>query len=154
MDYTKAIHLDPMNTAIYIYRGQVILEMGNMKLAAFCVQHAAFLNDNSKRAPAQPNQSTTKATQSTTSMSPDNVAAMTQSVTQRAVVFSFLKDYPKAISELEKDLKTKPSTSVYNLLGKVLMKAKMWQESIDAFNKSIDTNVSNHFYANSNMSCI
>jgi uncharacterized protein HemY len=63
-------------------------------------------------------------------------------VTQRAVVFSFLKNFPKAISELENDLKVKPNTTVYNLLGRVLMKAKMWNEAVTAFDKSIETNVS------------
>lgn len=165
LDYTKAIHLDPLNTQIYIYRGQVILEMGNLKLAAFCVQHASFLNEGLKttKSSLSGDSSSTIArvmsskyrsdnftnantnSQSTFSMSTQPPKA-NQSVTQRALVFTFLKNHEKAISILDHDLKIKPSTEIYNLLGRVFMKAKKWNDAVQAFEKSIDLNVYFQFF--------
>ena len=155
-----------------INKGQVILEMGNLKLAAFCVQHAAFMNDNlskkhhrsntltdqtmipaqgrllssrnyntnSKMAGGGPSLSrfsrmTTQSNQSTTS----NV---NHSVTQQALVYLFLKNYKKAVEILERELRIKPSTEIFNLLGRVNMKSKTWDAAVDAFEKSISLNVS------------
>ncbi len=139
IDYTKAIHLDPMNTQVYIYRGQVIFEMGDSKLASFCVQHAAFMENKDSSLEAsgnRPNSSKTKTS------SDSNASNMNQSVTQRAVVFSFLKNFNKAISVLDYELKLKPSGEIYNLLGRVYMKAKRWPEAVSTFERSIEANVS------------
>jgi tetratricopeptide (TPR) repeat protein len=152
--------MDPLNTQIYIYRGQVILEMGNLKLAAFCVQHASFLNEGGSRLRPKDDASsvrmlssrgqrdlmtksisrfsgfsnqTSQSTLSTTS---------NQSVTQRALVFSFLKNYNKAIAILDYDLKIKMSSDIFNLLGRVYMKAKNWEQAVITFEKSIEYNVS------------
>jgi tetratricopeptide (TPR) repeat protein len=64
-----------------------------------------------------------------------------QSVTQRALVFSFLKNYNKAIAILDYDLKIKLSSDIFNLLGRVYMKAKNWEEAVATFEKSIEFNV-------------
>ena len=129
----------------------MILEMGDLKLAAFCVQHAAFMNEGrtkrDEKTDGMGNKMSTdsvefaRKTSSLSSMSDNAVTSVTHSVTQRAVVFAFLKNYTKAIGELENDLKMKPNTTVFNLLGRVLMKAKMWSESVSAFDKSIELNV-------------
>ena len=145
IDYTNAIHLDPMNTQVYIYRGQVIFEMGDSKLASFCVQHAAFMENKDSSLEAsgnRPNSSKTKTS------SDSNASNMNQSVTQRAVVFSFLKNFNKAISVLDYELKLKPSGEIYNLLGRVYMKAKRWPEAVSTFERSIEANVSDIFFLN------
>jgi len=128
-----------MNTQVYIYRGQVIFEMGDSKLASFCVQHAAFMENKDSSLEAsgnRPNSSKTKTS------SDSNASNMNQSVTQRAVVFSFLKNFNKAISVLDYELKLKPSGEIYNLLGRVYMKAKRWPEAVSTFERSIEANVS------------
>ncbi|RNA23613.1 Tetratricopeptide repeat 6 [Brachionus plicatilis] len=153
LDYTKAIHMDPTNTQIYIYRGQTILEMGDLKLAAFCVQYASFMKDNVNSRASNDNDFGTVINRggsakirsknegiSTLSSMTNSVAAQNQSVTQQALVFSFLKNHDKAISVLEQELKVKATTSIYNLLGRVYMKAKKWKEAVMAFEKSIDLN--------------
>ena len=154
--------MDPLNTQIYIYRGQVILEMGNLKLAAFCVQHASFLNEGGNS--RQKNKDDTSMVRMLSSRdrlpkdgfsksvsrfsgfsqqtSQSNFASTSnQSVTQRALVFSFLKNYQKAISVLEYDLKIKLSSDKFNLLGRVYMKAKNWEQAVQTFEKSIEFNV-------------
>lgn len=131
-----------MNTQVYIYRGQVIFEMGDSKLASFCVQHAAFM-ENKENGAGGAVASTNRPNTSNTKKSGDsNASNMNQSVTQRAVVFSFLKNYNKAISVLDYELKLKPSGEIYNLLGRVYMKAKRWPEAVATFDRSIDSNVS------------
>ncbi len=78
----------------------------------------------------------------TKTSSDSNASNMNQSVTQRAVVFSFLKNFNKAISVLDYELKLKPSGEIYNLLGRVYMKAKRWPEAVSTFERSIEANVS------------
>lgn len=115
--------------------------MGDSKLASFCVQHAAFMEnkDDSSTSSSAPNQ---RPASSTTKKSGDsNSSTMNQSVTQRAVVFSFLKNFNKAISVLDYELRLKPSGEIYNLLGRVYMKAKRWPDAVATFEKSINHNV-------------
>ena len=131
--------------------------MGNLELAAFCVQHASFLNEDYKNKSKSRNESqATVRLLSGKNTKRDNAMAMSrisdnssqfipstvnQSVTQRALVFSFLKDYKKAIAVLDYELKLKPSTDIYNLLGRVYMKSKDWQLAVATFEKSIELNV-------------
>lgn len=143
LDYTRAIHLDPTNTQIYIYRGQVIFEMGNQDLAAFCVQHAAFITDkprSSHGADSDMLNSGSKGNLATPNAS-NITGTVNQSVTQQALVFLFLKQFDKAIGVLEHELKIKPSSTVYNLLGRVFMKAKRWKEAASSYDSSIEANV-------------
>lgn len=120
--------------------------MGDLKMAAFCVQHAAFMNDISKQ------QTTTSSEQSSngqqTTVKPllqqqgQQSLSMSPSVKQQALVFAFLKDYDKSIATLEYELKLKPPNGeLCNLLGRVYMKAKKWEQAADAFDKSIEYNV-------------
>lgn len=98
--------------------------MGNFKLAAFCVQHAAFLNEGTVQERSSSSLEKTKANDD-------------QSVTQKAVVYAFLKNFPKAFAVLDNELKTRPSRKTYNLLGNIFMDAKLWQEASDIYQKSI-----------------
>ena len=104
--------------------------MGDIKLAAFCVQHAAFLNEGNAKISKQANISSTET------KSNDD-----QSVTQKAVVYAFLKNFPKAFAVLDNELKLKPHRKTFNLLGNILMNAKQWQEASDVFQKSISFTV-------------
>ncbi|XP_023933515.1 uncharacterized protein LOC106162457 [Lingula anatina] len=108
LDFTRAIHLKPDTHHYYMYRGQLVLEMGNLELAAFCVRHASELN-----------------------------AGLGQSPMQQAVVQSFLKNYDKAIGALESATRQKPVASLFTLLGKTQMKAKLWRNAIGNFDKAL-----------------
>lgn len=132
--------------------------MGNLELAAFCVQHAAFMNEDIKSKKSnQLNDDSSLALRALSGKSKANTSKLqyhsssqtmslpqtvNQSVTQRAIVFSFLKNYNKAIEILEHELRIKPSTEIYNLLGRVFMKAKKWEDAVLAFERSIELNVS------------
>lgn len=110
-DFTKAIHLRPDVHHYYMYRGQLVLEMGNLELAAFCVRHAADLSTDS---------------------------SLGQMPTQQAVVQSFLKNYDKAIDALEAATRVQPVPSMFMLLGKTQMKAKEFTNAIGSFNKALE----------------
>ena len=122
--------------------------MGDPKLASFCVQHAAFMENKENSvgiltpdAPIRESSAGTKKTSHTHMSNSSSSNPMNQSVTQRAVVFSFLKNFNKAISVLDYELRLKPSGDIYNLLGRVYMKAKRWPEAVTTFEKSIESNV-------------
>jgi tetratricopeptide (TPR) repeat protein len=148
--------------------------MGNLKLAAFCVQHAAFMNDTIKNSSRNSNdrsasngrllssritnkannknvssqldsRATNQSTISTINIS-SSFNTVNQMVTQQALVYLFLKNFKKAVDILERELKIKPSTEIYNLLGRVNMKSKNWQAAVDAFDKSIAFNVKPNFF--------
>ncbi|KAL4230368.1 cytochrome c oxidase subunit 1 [Mactra antiquata] len=105
-DFTRAIHLKPDVHHYYMYRGQLLLELGNLELAAFCVRHASEISSGS---------------------------SMGQRPTQQAVVYSFLKNYDKAIDALRSASRSNPSASMYMLLGKTQMKAKKFENAISSF---------------------
>lgn len=125
--------------------------MGNAKLASFCVQHAAFMNEGmSENQPNKATQQTEQTVQSQPSASRSRkgatsasektnaVSIASQSVTQRAVVFAFLKNFSKAIAILEHELRIKPNPEIFNLLGRVFMKAKKLNEAVESFEESVD----------------
>ena len=142
----------------YKKKGQVIFEMGDLKLASFCVQHAAYMSEGLKDKVSAESMSAAEllskpravsgivvGRSGANSASSGSFSSANQSVTQRAVVFSFLKNYTKAISVLENELRFKQSPEIFNLLGRVYMKAKNWNEAVNTFDKSIDANV-NYYY--------
>ena len=45
-DMTKAIHMQPATQHLYAQRGQLLMEIGDLELAGFCVRHAAQVNQN------------------------------------------------------------------------------------------------------------
>lgn len=127
------------------------MEMGDLKMAAFCVQHAAFMNNfKASSATNTSNNSnemmlgSSKFNNSLQQQSnQQSSSSMSHSVKQQALVFAFLKDYDKSIATLEYELRLKPPTGeLCNLLGRVYMKAKKWEKAVEAFDKSIEYNVS------------
>ena len=138
--------------SVEIKKGQVIFEMGDLKLASFCVQHAAYMNEGLKdnvsademtkhRALSSRKHEVVGRSGANSSVSTSSSMFMNQSVTQRAVVFSFLKNYAKAISVLENELRFRQTPDIYNLLGRVYMKSKNWIEAVRIFDRSIQSNV-------------
>jgi len=133
--------------------------MGDLKLAAFCVQHAAFLNENNNRKVASDsledsslNMRILSGTNKNRRHKENRVLPVSQqsfntqntsvnsSITQQSLVYSFLKNYNKAIEILDHEIKLKLSSELFNLLSRVFMKAKRWQDAIIAFDKSIELN--------------
>ncbi|XP_074650504.1 uncharacterized protein LOC141905524 isoform X2 [Tubulanus polymorphus] len=108
LDFTRAIHLRPDVPDYYMYRGYLVLKLGNLDLAAFCVQHAAELN-----------------------------VGLGQSPTQQAVVLSFLKQYDKAIEALQFAARQKPIAPHYFLLGKTEMKDKRFNDAVNSFQQAL-----------------
>lgn len=125
------------------------MEMGDLKMAAFCVQHVAFMNNfkstssTTNASPTNNQSETSKPNNTLQSLSQQSSpGSMSHSVKQQALVFAFLKDYDKSIATLEYELKLKPPTGeLCNLLGRVYMKAKKWEKAVEAFDKSIEYNV-------------
>ncbi|XP_069130069.1 uncharacterized protein [Argopecten irradians] len=110
-DFTRAIHLRPDVHHYYMYRGQLVLEMGNLDLAAFCVRHASDIGTQD--------------------------SALGQMPTQQAVVQTFLKNYGKAIEALNVATRSKPVGSMFMLLGKTQMKAKLYKDAIASFERAL-----------------
>jgi tetratricopeptide (TPR) repeat protein len=131
--------------------------MGDLKLAAFCVQHAAFLNESNNRKTTT-TESLEESIENMRLLSGTNKnrrhrvlpvsqqsfhthkTSVNSSITQQSLVYSFLKNYNKAIEILDHEIKLKPSSELFNLLGRVFMKAKRWSDAIISFDKSIDLN--------------
>ncbi|XP_012943224.1 uncharacterized protein LOC101857057 [Aplysia californica] len=113
-DFTRAIHLRPDVHHYYMYRGQLVLELGHLDLAGFCVRHASELGmDN-----------------------PTNTFG--GSPTQQAVVQSFLKNYEKAVDALQQASRLKPIAPYFMLLGKTHMKAKQFKEAVSSFKQALE----------------
>jgi tetratricopeptide (TPR) repeat protein len=100
--------------------------MNNLKLAAFCVQHVAFL----KKEKPMPKPDAKEEHSSD------------QLVTRKSDVYTFFNDFEQAIDILNKQLESKPDVKIYNLLGKVFMKAKDWNAACAIFEKSLQLIVS------------
>ncbi|ESP04789.1 hypothetical protein LOTGIDRAFT_109285, partial [Lottia gigantea] len=112
-DFSRAIHLRPDIQHYYMYRGQLILETGNLELAAFCVRQASELNT-------------------------DTVASsLGEKPTQQAVVQSFLKNYDKVSNIVRDQGDNKPVAPLFMLLGKTQMKAKRFQDAVLSFNEAL-----------------
>lgn len=124
-DVTRAIVLCPGNRHLYLRRGQLLLRLGELELAAFCVRHIATLGEVMSLyffvllvshftdcfifLPYQ--------------------GIVSTSATQQAVVQSFLKNHDKAVESLTTASRVKPLPSTFILLGKTLMKAKKFAVS-------------------------
>jgi hypothetical protein len=127
----------------------VLFEMSNYKLASFCVQHAATVNENVLKDTI----SNAKLLAMVNSQLEQSIGGqlinselmshsfVNQTVTQQAIVYSFLKEHERAIGVLESELRAKPSSTLFNLLGRVLMKAKKWSDAVVAFDNSIQFEV-------------
>ncbi|XP_072423984.1 uncharacterized protein ttc6 [Chiloscyllium punctatum] len=105
-DITCAIHLQPQIHYFYLLRGQYLYEMKNFELASFCIQYSAEINQASDSSPIQ-----------------------------QATVQVFLKNYDKAIENLNGMEKTSP---LLTLLGKSQMKAGKHEDALSSFQRALD----------------
>ncbi|KAK6975950.1 tetratricopeptide repeat protein 6, partial [Biomphalaria glabrata] len=113
-DFTKAIHLCPDVHYHYMYRGHLVLKMGQLELAAFCVSHASELGIKNPE------------------------KSFGGSASQQAVVHSFLNNFDKAVEALQQAARAQPSASTFMLLGKTHMKARQYKEAASSFNDALD----------------
>ncbi|XP_064609394.1 LOW QUALITY PROTEIN: uncharacterized protein LOC135473473 [Liolophura sinensis] len=109
-DFTRAIHLHPDVHHYYMHRGQIVLQQGNLELAAFCVRHASELSGDER---------------------------MVENATQQAVVQSFLRNYDKAVDVLMAETRIRPVAPVFMLLGKTQMKAKTFKDATESFERAL-----------------
>ncbi|EDV25303.1 uncharacterized protein TRIADDRAFT_24608, partial [Trichoplax adhaerens] len=59
------------------------------------------------------------------------------SITQQAAVYSFLGEYTESIQALNRAIRAQPVAPLYLLLGKVSMKAKLFNVAIDHFKEAV-----------------
>ncbi|XP_061164225.1 uncharacterized protein LOC133173256 [Saccostrea echinata] len=123
-DFTRAIHLRPDVHHYYMYRGQLVLELGNLELAAFCVRMFEVGRETEKEKARHASEISSNA-------------SLGEMPTQQAVVQSFLKNYDKAIEALTAATKVKPVPPLFMLLGKTQMQAKVFQDAITSFDRAL-----------------
>ncbi|XP_048456382.1 uncharacterized protein ttc6 [Rhincodon typus] len=104
-DITCAIHLQPQTHYFYLLRGQYLYQMKNFELASFCIQYYAEINQASDSSPIQ-----------------------------QATVQIFLKNYDKAIENLNAMEKTAP---LLTSVGKSQMKAGKYEDALNSFQKAL-----------------
>ena len=92
-----------------IAQGELVRKLGDLDLAAFCVKHAAELDEG-----------------------------LGQSPTQKAIVQSFLKNYDRAIETLAQATRIKPVAPLFILLGKTQMKAMLWTDAVQSFQQALE----------------
>lgn len=109
-DVTRAIILRPDDRHLYLRRGQLLLQLGDLNLAGFCVRHISTFGEG----------------------------IVSTSATQQAVVQSFLKNHDVAIEGLGAACRVKPLPHMYVLLGKTFMKAKRFKDAIFNFKNALD----------------
>ncbi|XP_056011741.1 uncharacterized protein LOC125682590 isoform X3 [Ostrea edulis] len=124
-DFTRAIHLRPDVHHYYMYRGQLVLELGNLEMAAFCVR----MFELGRQANTQ------KVARHASEIGSN--ASLGEMPTQQAVVQSFLKNYDKAIEALMAATRVKPVPPLFMLLGKTQMKAKEFKDAITSFDRAL-----------------
>jgi tetratricopeptide (TPR) repeat protein len=115
----------PDQNAAMVLRGNMLLAMGQLDSAAFCVEVAAKLQSL-----ADPDDDTLPTATSSMKMS-------ASSPQQQAIVHSFLEQYDFALSIMERECSYHPTAVNYRMLGSLRIKAKRFDEARDAFEKCI-----------------
>uniref|UniRef100_A0A1I8GD30 TPR_REGION domain-containing protein n=1 Tax=Macrostomum lignano TaxID=282301 RepID=A0A1I8GD30_9PLAT len=113
LDITRCIHMNPMDPSYYMVRGEILLKMGNLDMAAFCVRHSAAMNHGRRSAEGA-------------------------SPTQRALVLSFLGQFDEAIRVLAEEARFRPGKDILFLLGKTQMKAKRFADAAGSFQECLE----------------
>ncbi len=102
----------------------MLLAMGKLDLASFCVEVAARLQSLSS---PDEDQSPSVSSMKMSASSPQ----------QQAIVHSFLEQYDRALAIMERECSYHPSATNYRMLGKLRIKAKRFDDARDAFEKCI-----------------
>ena len=110
LDYTKAIHLQPSNYLVYLYRGRLFLNLNRRKEATYDF-HAAFELNNS----------------------------ILQTFVQRALVLSFQRKYDQVIAEFEEKRKTQEiyDPTLWVLVAKAKIKNADYAGAVECFTKAV-----------------
>lgn len=108
-----------------VLRGNMLLGMGKLDLASFCVEVAAKL------------QSVTGPEEDKLPSATSSMKMNASSPQQQAIVHSFLEQYDYALSIMERECLHHPTAANYRMLGRLRVKAKRFDESRDAFEKCI-----------------
>lgn len=117
----------PDQNAAMVLRGNMLLQMGKLDLASFCVEVAAKLQSLSG-----PEEDHLSSVSSSSSMK-----MSASSPQQQAIVHSFLEHYDYALAIMERECSYHPTATNYRMLGTLRMKAKRFDEARDAFEKCI-----------------
>ena len=115
----------PDQNGAMVLRGNMLLAMGKLDLASFCVEVAAKLQSLSS-----PEEDATPSIGSSMKMS-------ASSPQQQAIVHSFLEQYDFALAIMERECSYHPTASNFRMLGTLRVKAKRFDEARDAFEKCI-----------------
>ncbi|CAF3956513.1 unnamed protein product [Rotaria sordida] len=124
-DYTTIYHMFPDQNAAMVLRGNMLLAMGQLDLASFCVEVAAKLQSLSS--PEEDELSSISSSMKMNASSPQ----------QQAIVHSFLEQFDYALSIMERECSYHPTATNYRMLGKLRIKAKRFDDARDAFEKCI-----------------
>lgn len=115
----------PDQNGAMVLRGNMLLAMGKLDLASFCVEVAAKLQSLSK--PEEDNSPSASLSMKMSASSPQ----------QQAIVHSFLEQYDYALAIMERECSHHPTPANYRMLGTLRIKAKRFDEARDAFEKCI-----------------
>ncbi|CAF3176026.1 unnamed protein product [Rotaria sp. Silwood2] len=124
-DYTKIYHMFPDQNAAMVLRGNMLLAMGKLDLASFCVEVAAKLQSLSS--PEEDESSSISSSMKMSASSPQ----------QQAIVHSFLEQFDYSLSIMERECSYHPTAANYRMLGRLRIKAKRFDDARDAFEKCI-----------------
>jgi tetratricopeptide (TPR) repeat protein len=115
----------PDQNGAMVLRGNMLLAMGKLDLASFCVEVAAKLQSVSN--PDDEQLSSASASMKMSASSPQ----------QQAIVHAFLEQYDYALTIMERECSYHPIAANYRMLGMLRIKAKRFDEARDAFEKCI-----------------
>jgi tetratricopeptide (TPR) repeat protein len=119
-------HMHPDQNAAMVLRGNVLLAMGQLDSASFCVEVAAKL------------QSTDQHRDEKLSTPSSTMNMSTSSAQQQAIVHAFLEQYELALNIMERECVHHPTASNYRMLGTLRIKDKRYDGARDAFEKCIE----------------
>ena len=121
----------PDQNGAMVLRGNMLLAMGKLDLASFCVEVAAKLQSLSS--PEEDHSPSESISMKMSASSPQ----------QQAIVHSFLEQYDYALAIMERECSHHPTAANYRMLGALRVKAKRFDEARDAFEKCIQVCTNN-----------
>ncbi|CAF1213248.1 unnamed protein product [Adineta ricciae] len=127
-DYTKIYHMFPDQNSSVVLRGNMLLQMGQLDLASFCVEVAASLQSLSG---------------SEEDSLPSAMKMNASSPQQQAIVHAFLEHYDRALSIMEYECSLSPTPVNWRMLGGLRVKAKRFDEAREAYEKCIQACLNN-----------
>jgi tetratricopeptide (TPR) repeat protein len=115
----------PDQNSAMVLRGNMLLALGQLDLASFCVEVAAKLQSLS--GPEEENSPSASSSMKMSASSPQ----------QQAIVHAFLEHYDYALSIMERECAVSQTPANYRMLGALRVKAKRFDEAREAFEKCI-----------------